>query len=245
MLHRFWRYRLRTERTSIQFVLDSDFAGQTLADVGANKGMYAYWMSRAAGPDGRVVSFEAQPELGAYLEDVKRVFNLDNVTVVNEGLSSRPGELCMRRPGVGSGAASFHLDAEGGLEELRVPVTTLDAWFANSKLRPVTFVKCDVQDHELEVFRGGEELLREDRPTLLFEVCEHEAQTGEIFEYLAGLGYDGFFYHVSREDHASMLRRNRGSFVHYSQHADYPYLASFMKHRNYIFVDSANTARFR
>ena len=46
----------------------------------------------------------------------------------------------------------------------------LDSFFA-SRTQPVSLIKCDVEGHEGEVFRGAEQLLRQDRPILLFE-CE-------------------------------------------------------------------------
>ena len=58
-------------------------------------------------------------------------------------------------------------------------------------------IKCDVEGHELEVFRGGERLLRAQRPILVFE-CEarhHRHDTpAAVFAFLAGLGYEGRFF---------------------------------------------------
>jgi hypothetical protein len=63
--------------------------------------------------------------------------------------------------------------------------------------RRVSFLKCDVEGHELNVFRGAEQLLRRDRPVLLFE-CEQRHHGGrpisEVFTYLEGLGYSGRFF---------------------------------------------------
>jgi hypothetical protein len=210
MRHRFWRCRFKSEAPSIRFILDSDFAGGTLLDVGANKGVFSYYMSRAAGPAGTVYAFEAQPELGPHLE----------------------GETA------GSGMASFHHGGEGAvdLEEIEIPVTTLDEYLGEVGRPPVRFIKCDVEGHELEVFRGAEETLRRDGPQLLFECHHAEAEDGRLFDFLTGLGYDGTFFHVDPADHRSLLRRTRGRYVHFSEFGRYPYARPAVRHRNYLFA---------
>lgn len=237
MMHRCWRYRFKSEVPSIKYLLQGSFKGRTLLDIGANRGIYSIYMSRAAGPDGRLVSFEAQPELGAHLRSVKESFGLTNMEIVNKGLSSKTGVLRMRRKKVGAGSASFHDEARDDLEELDIPTITLDDYVENSSLGRVHFVKCDVEGHELSVFKGGEKTLARDRPTLLFECHHGEAVNGEIFSFLSELGYDGYFFYVSPTDHARYLTNGRGKYVHYSAHADYEYVRPSVRHRNYIFME--------
>ena len=64
-------------------------AGRTVIDIGANKGVFSIYMSRAAGPDGMLIAFEAQPELGDHLRAVKQAFGLDNMTLVNQSQLSK------------------------------------------------------------------------------------------------------------------------------------------------------------
>lgn len=235
MRHRFWRCRFKSEAPSIRFLLEADFNGGTLVDVGANKGVFSYYMSHAAGPGGRVYAFEAQPELGPHLEAVRETFGLDNLLIVNLGLSSTPGTMTMHRNKAGSGTASFHHSGAGELEAIEIPVTTLDDFLGESRGHPVRFIKCDVEGHELEVFRGAEETLRRDGPVLLFECHHAEAEDGRLFGFLANLGYDGAFFHVEPADHRSLLRKNRGRYVHFSDFARYPYARPGIRHRNYVF----------
>ena len=66
--HRFWRYRLVTERESVQFLLRQNLTKTTAIDIGANKGAYTYWLSKAVGNNGQVISLEPQPELAPFLD---------------------------------------------------------------------------------------------------------------------------------------------------------------------------------
>ena len=205
-------------------------------DVGANKGIYSIYLSRAAGANGRVVSFEPQPELDGHLQTIRRKFGLSNMTIENVALSSQPGVLKLHRPKVGSGGAGFHYQDLTGVQEIEVAVTTLDKYASESQLGPVHFIKCDVENHELEVFRGGEEVLKRDFPILLFE-CNYEISGhGELFDFLSELGYDGYFFFVSQADHARYRFKGRGKYVHYSEFADYEFVRPGMLLRNYVFL---------
>ena len=237
MIQRCWRYRFLAEVSSIRYLRSLHLGGTTLLDIGARWGVYSVYMSRAAGIDGAVMAFEAQPELGAHLQSVKQAFNLKNLQIINLGLSSSVGTKTMHRSYVGFGGASFHLHGEiiEGMEELEVPVTALDT-FLGDRDDPISFIKCDVEGHEHDVFLGAEQTLKKHMPTLLFECTKEEADKGEIFRYLVELGYDGYFFHVTPEDHDTYLRRGRGHFVHYSEHASLPYCRPSVLHRNYFFV---------
>ena len=235
MLNRLWKYRLREESESIAFMRRQPLAGRTAIDVGANKGIYSYWMSRQVGPRGRVIAFEPQPDLSPHLDDLKQTFGLTNLQIVSKGLSNRPGTAAMRRDKPGSVGASLEPptpeeDASRMTETIDVEVATLDQFCAAKKLVDVAFIKCDVEGHELAVFQGGRELLRRQRPVLLFECHHHEARRGALFAFLADLGYDGFFV-------------QNGERVTYQEFAERPYRKPTIKHRNYMFAHCEAPAR--
>jgi FkbM family methyltransferase len=236
MVHRCWRLRFKSEAPEIRYVRWQNLGAGTALDIGANHGVYSIYLSRAVGPSGRVIAFEAQPELGDHLSAVKQSFRLDNLTIVNTGLSSQGGSLLMRRNAPGSPAASFHNWADEGHEEITVSVLPLDDYDEAEDIGPVRFIKCDVEGHEFDVFAGGTRLLARDRPTLLFKSHEFAARKGEVFRLLTEIGYDGYFFYVSRADHNSTLRKGRGQLVPCDQQAAYPYLHPDVRHRYYVFV---------
>jgi hypothetical protein len=65
--------------------------------------------------------------------------------------------------------------------------------------RPISFIKCDVQDHELQVLQGGERVLQEDRPTLLLECMPYCWE--KLSDYLEGIGYVGTHVVVNHRLH--------------------------------------------
>lgn len=193
--YRAWRYRLKVEPAELAWVRRALQPGDLAVDAGAHKGAFTYWMARAVGPGGRVLAFEPQPELAARLMGTVRDLGLSQVTVENAGLSARAGRLTLAIPGEGpSPGASFAPEKQGQGRQLEVPVTTLDERVTGGRFR---LLKCDVEGHELEVFKGGARALAEHGPAVLFE-CEARHHRGgemqEAFRFLESLGYSGAFF---------------------------------------------------
>ncbi|MHC4399919.1 MAG: FkbM family methyltransferase [Planctomycetota bacterium] len=198
-LYRAWRYRAMIDSREIAFLRRTLSKGQTAIDVGAHKGGYTYWMHRAVGRRGRVFAFEPQPDLAEYLERVKTSMKLGRLTVVSAGLSSSPGEARLIVPGRGPSPGARLEDGRVPDCERSVPVRvdSLCHYFERHVGRPIHFIKCDVEGHELEVFQGGRRILEEDRPALLFECERRHRRDGNIdrvFRYLRDLRYEGFFW---------------------------------------------------
>jgi len=61
--------------------------------------------------------------------------------------------------------------------------------------KKVSFIKCDVEGHEMEVFRGAVDILKTDRPNILVEIeqnhCEEPIESR--FNFFEVNGYIGFY----------------------------------------------------
>lgn len=199
--HRAWKYRLARDRSEIASAVESIRPGATVIDVGAHKGAYLYWLRRAAGPSGRVLAFEPQPQLSSYLERIAKRSGWKNVVVENLALSDAPGVLPLHIPAAvgrtspGARLGRKHAEDRGRCNtSFDVPVTTLDAYLYHASISRVDFLKVDAEGHELSVFQGAERTLRTWRPTILFE-CEgrlrDDGDVRPVFEFLLELGYVG------------------------------------------------------
>lgn len=174
--------------------------GDVAVDVGAFKGGYAYWMRRVVGDQGTVLAFEPQPEAVSRLHRYVSAFAWANVNVVECALSAAPGDATLMVPGEGASPAASLIGASlpPVPRSYTVTVDTLDRYLAaHAPASRVRFIKCDVEGHELDVFRGAERTLREHRPSILFE-CEarhlHGVTMQDVFAHLNGLGYQGTFF---------------------------------------------------
>lgn len=201
LIHRAWRFRLRTERHEIAFVRALTRPGDLVLDIGAHRGAFTYWMAKAVGGSGLVLAFEPIPELAAYLESIARMYPDGRVRVFDCALSDRKGMATLHFAGYHLGAASLEtkLDIMGA--PIEVATITLDACLSkmNSR-RKVSLIKCDVENHELSVFQGAQETLRISKPILLFEsgnLLSGHRYFRPVFEFLESLGFVGYFFFAS------------------------------------------------
>ncbi|MBR0689352.1 FkbM family methyltransferase [Bradyrhizobium manausense] len=177
------RYRFRTERLQLQTISRLNLHGATVLDIGANKGIYSFWLARAAGPDGLVLAFEPQPEMVEYIGRRRVQFGWRNVNIMPVALSDIHGSAQLSRQRIGDGSAS--LSRSNG-ETISVPTMRLDEL---PDVAGVKFIKCDVEGHELKVFAGGERTIRTSRPVIQFEATPPEDR--QLFEFFESLGYLG------------------------------------------------------
>jgi FkbM family methyltransferase len=202
MFHRLMRYRWSAERAELRFLLGRRYNGGSVLDIGAHRGVYSYWMHRRFRDGTRIIAFEPQPELVEHLRKFKQAFRLERMHVAPVGLSSQKGTLRMHRPRDHWGAATvdeFCYD-DDQTDVFDVSVTTIDEYLGeHPELRPVRFIKCDVEHHEAEVLAGAERILQEDRPELLVEwTTPRRAYRERLYRMLQRLGYAIFQFEFGR-----------------------------------------------
>jgi FkbM family methyltransferase len=184
---RYW-YRRARGRIDSELTLAAAFIrpGSTVIDVGANVGIYTYGFVRLGA---RVEAFEPLPQCRVLLEALAA----PAVRVHGVALSAAPGVLPLNLPvregRAATGLATFR-PVEEPHETLPVPVRVLDDYaFAD-----VSFIKVDVEGHELAVLRGAERTLARERPVLLLEIDQAflSRPAREVFDTVQAYGYDAY-----------------------------------------------------
>jgi FkbM family methyltransferase len=185
------RYRFRTEKLQIKTMMGLHLRGATVLDIGANKGIYCFWMMRAVGPSGYVIAFEPQPEMRDGIERRKLQFSWSNLRVMNVALSDLDGEMNLSRQRIGDGSATLEVTRRRSTDAtLDVQGAKLDT-IADQTFSKLKFIKCDVEGHELSVFMGGAQTIRRHRPVVQFESTVTDQKTQDIFQFFRDLGYSG------------------------------------------------------
>lgn len=164
-------------------------------DVGAAYGLYSWHLSRLTK---ECIAFEANPESAAIL--MKR---LPRTAVYSVALSSSCGKTKLRIPRMGSLEITGYSTIEAknslcqfdGYREIEVPMRTLDSF----ELDNVCFIKIDVEGHELEVLKGGEKTISQNKPDILVEILDPNSQDVEV--YLQNLGYQRLAIQLSPRNH--------------------------------------------
>jgi len=155
-----------------QALVDYLRPGMTFFDVGANIGFFSLLAARIVGPFGRVVSFEADPEIAERLAKNLARNDFHHATVVQKAVWSEPKKIFFVRVDAGvspdRGLGHVATSSYDSGNTISVDAVSLDSFRAPGK--PPDFIKCDVEGAEAAVFEGANELLREKHPILLVEM---------------------------------------------------------------------------
>nr|MBA2531931.1 FkbM family methyltransferase [Nocardioidaceae bacterium] len=143
-----------------------------------------------------VLAYEPQPAMYRYLRAGLSPRWYRNVTLSDLALSDRAGTASLHVPVVSGEQqiawASLQAGAGDGGADVTVFTSRLDDEVGD---RPVSFVKCDVEGHELKVLTGASRLLHEQRPVWLVEIEYRHAGTavGQVLSILSEAGYEPSF----------------------------------------------------
>jgi FkbM family methyltransferase len=170
-------------------------AGNVVADIGANVGVYTFEFSSLVGSTGHVYAFEPISENFEILNAIIGKGCLSNVTSFRTALGSKASRRDMVIPDLGGFTgyywAHFAQAGESGRHQT-VNVSRLDDLWKNNTIPHLDFIKCDVEGGELDVIRGALELVRSQLPGWLLEVSRETSH--ELFGILKDLGYRAFVY---------------------------------------------------
>jgi FkbM family methyltransferase len=140
--------------------------GTVAFDIGANIGVFTVAMARRVGGSGKVFAFEPTPRLRDTLIRVLRLNGVaDQVQVRAEAVGGRIGEAEFYDTGH-LGAVANSLVARADARHYTVAVTTVDATRHAERVGRVAAIKIDVEGAEVEVLRGAEQTLAEDKPAI-------------------------------------------------------------------------------
>jgi FkbM family methyltransferase len=164
----------------------------TVYDIGANIGFFSLLAARLVGATGRVTAFEADPEIAARLrENVGRNQGAP-ISVEEKAVWSSSNPVFFARadaevsPDRGLGHVIDNDAERSAPSTIRVEAVSVDEHVRKSAAPD--FIKCDVEGAEVQVFRGAEKLLKENRPMILCEMhSEENRQT--LLKVFANLGY--------------------------------------------------------
>jgi FkbM family methyltransferase len=196
LFYRSWKARYRDQRHEIRATLSFIQPGNTVVDVGAHKGAYLYWLQKAVGTGGKVFAFEPQPSLFRYLEQITASMKWNNVMLKKCALSDSTGTRKLYVPNENSPGASLETVAGSAHgSSYNCQTDTLDNQLRGAA--KITFLKIDVEGHELQIFHGAKQILSQHMPAILFE-CEtrhlqHHTMK-DVFTFLEDLGYGGGFF---------------------------------------------------
>ncbi len=176
--------------------------GEVFIDVGANFGYYSCLASSIVGPTGRVYAFEPDPKAYRLLKKNEEDNKLVNIVTINKALGdkvhigtfypNRLGHGYTVEPLVGTGKIAYGVEVAPLDEEIK---------------GEVNIIKIDTDGYEVEVLRGMERIIKENKNLKIFiEVYPRGLKRrGHTVGDLIGILQDSFSLQVISEDKKTLL----------------------------------------
>jgi FkbM family methyltransferase len=181
--------------------------GDSVIDIGANVGVYSKILSELAGPSGHVYSIEPFPSTFEILCYNIKKLHLDNVEPINVAVSDSEAIVTMALPYDSSGAEMHYRayivkdQADEAKEQTSAQAITIDSRFLSTS-GTISFIKCDVEGHELACIKGATKFLTRSQAAWLIEVSGEPDATDSaahnVFKILQDQNYSAWWYDDSK-----------------------------------------------
>ena len=193
----------KNDETEINLVKKLIKPGTDSIDIGVYRGVYSYEMSKYSK---KVHSFEPNPIIFAYINKNLKKF-INNIELYNCALSNQSKIINLKVPIRNAevskenfeeyyqmGLATIHEENNfKNFENFQIETKTIDEMFFSDQ---ISFIKIDVEGHELSVIDGAKKLIKKDKPALLVEIEKKHTnkKVNESIIYINSLGYNSFYF---------------------------------------------------
>lgn len=193
----------RNDEQEINLVKKFIKSGTDSIDVGVYRGVYSYEMSKYSE---KVHSFEPNPIIFKYINKNLKKF-IKNIHLYNFALSNQNKTMNLKIPIRNSnsnkeifeeyyemGKATIHNENNfENYENFEIQTKTIDELSFDNK---ISFIKIDVEGHELEVIEGAKNTIKKDKPILLVEIEKQytKKEVAESINFINSLGYKSYFF---------------------------------------------------
>jgi FkbM family methyltransferase len=179
-------------------------SGDTVFDIGGHHGLMSIFASNLVGDQGRVVSFEPNPEMRPILQKNLTLNNITNVLIEPIGLFDQEDNLeFYPQQGNVSWNSSFikdFVDRKSELTPIIVPTTTLDNYVEKNQIIP-NFIKIDAEGAEIFILNGAKKTIQTYHPILVMEFNALAAEKAgtSIENIVAFLENENYEFHIHRK----------------------------------------------
>ncbi|NPV51605.1 MAG: FkbM family methyltransferase [Candidatus Methanofastidiosum sp.] len=174
--------------------------GMTVFDIGANVGYISLLMANLIGSNGKLFSFEPNPNIYSLLNEnieINPILNDGRIITEQIALSTSDDKMKFFCPIEGhEGLGGLKDTKRAPLEKvIEVNVKKLDDYVTENNIKNIDFIKMDVEGGELDVIKGGLKTIETMKPIILFEATDlnttpYNYKVKDLILFLEEFGYN-------------------------------------------------------
>lgn len=197
------------ETAETRFLRGLHLEGKVVYDIGAFEGVLTLFFARQAR---QVITYEPNPRNYAKCSENIRLNRLENVRLLNRGVSDAAGSIELiydpLMPGAGSAEAAIAGQIGSSVKSARrlsIPVLPLDQDITENALPPPDFIKIDIEGMELPALHGMRGTLMSRHPVLYIEMHGATADEKTLNSQAVVKFLDQCGYHIHDVEHGDDL----------------------------------------
>ncbi|HEY9797383.1 MAG TPA: FkbM family methyltransferase [Leptolyngbyaceae cyanobacterium] len=179
--------------------------GNTVFDIGANRGYYTLLYSHLVGKYGEVHAFEpVPPTFNKLTQQISQKKRFDNVYLENVAIGDIEDTITLYMPDDDDGQASSIAHASGSwknatnVTSYTCKMIRLDDYLVSQPVKRLDFIKLDVEGAELFALRGAAQTISHYSPIIYLEIFndwikDFNYTSSDLIKLLITLGYSEFY----------------------------------------------------
>ena len=173
-----WVYPNSYEVEKTNFITSHCSPGDTVIDIGAHMGVFTYFLANQVGQNGKVYSFEPTPLAYSLLKKNIIYNKLDKIVEASPAaVADKEGEITFYLNDAlskGNSISSNNTVAKNVQiqhdEVIKVKTISLDSLLGKEKIENLKLIKIDAEGAELQILKGGKELIQKYKPFITLEI---------------------------------------------------------------------------
>jgi len=193
-----WVYPSLYEVQKTDFIKQHCKEGNVVFDIGAHIGIFSYFFAKQVGSAGKVFSFEPAPLTYKMLRHTVEYNQLEDIVKTNQlAIADKAGELTFyiySNSKISSGNSLSPINPAGTPRGITVKTTSLDDFFSSQQLSRLDFIKIDAEGAELDILKGGQQIIRRYKPYITLEIHPRvlvpaDQRMQELYDIIVSFGY--------------------------------------------------------
>jgi len=177
---------------------------KTFIDIGSNHGLRSYPFLLH---NYHCILFEPQAKCNQFVQNVASINQFHDLVIEQCVLSSKNEamDFFISNSTYLSSLSKLNAEKDGAIEKGLVMSKRMDDYCIEHNLHP-SLIKIDVEGHEWDVIKGGQNIISTIKPTLIIEIWNNERDKESIYDFLVNLDYRVFSISETQVSHIKNIK---------------------------------------